>query len=74
MLIFGIRRNTGAMRPYGGQAKLWYFKIKKGSNIVRDFLPCKNPDGVVGLYDLIGREFYGNAGSGAFIPGEEVTN
>lgn len=58
MLIFGIRRNTGEMRPYGGQAKLWYFKIKKGSNIVRDFIPCKNPAGTVGLYDLVGGEFY----------------
>lgn len=58
MLIFGIRRNTGAMRPYGGKAKLRYFKIKKGSSTVRDFVPCKNPDGVVGLYDLVGGEFY----------------
>lgn len=58
MLIFGIRRNTGAMRPYGGKAKLRYFKIKKGSNTVRDFVPCKNPDGTVGLYDLVGGEFY----------------
>lgn len=58
MLIFGIRRNTGAMRPYGGKAKLRYFKIKKGSNTVRDFVPCKNPSGTVGLYDLVGGEFY----------------
>lgn len=58
MLIFGIRRNTGEMRPYGGKAKLRYFKIKKGSNTVRDFVPCKNPDGAVGLYDLVGGEFY----------------
>lgn len=58
MLIFGIRRNTGAMRPYGGKAKLRYFKIKKGSNTVRDFVPCKNPAGTVGLYDLVGGEFY----------------
>lgn len=58
MLIFGIRQNTGAMRPYGGKAKLRYFKIKKGSNTVRDFVPCKNPDGAVGLYDLVGGEFY----------------
>ena len=58
MLIFGIRRNTGAMRPYGGKAKLRYFKIKKGSNTVRNFVPCKNPDGTVGLYDLVGGEFY----------------
>ena len=58
MLIFGIRRNTGEMRPYGGKAKLRYFKIKKGSNTVRDFVPCKNPDGAVRLYDLVGGEFY----------------
>ena len=58
MLIFGIRRNTGAMRPYGGKAKLPYFKIKKGSNTVRNFVPCKNPAGTVGLYDLVGGEFY----------------
>lgn len=58
MLIFGIRRNTGAMRPYGGQAKLRYFKIKKGSNAVRDFVPCKNPSGTVGLYDAVEGKFY----------------
>ena len=74
MLIFGIRRNTGEMRPYGGKAKLRYFKIKKGSNTVRDFVPCKNPSGTVGLYDLVGGEFYGNSGTGTFIAGEEVTN
>lgn len=72
MLIFGIRRNTGAMRPYGGQAKLRYFKIKKGLNTVRDFVPCKNPDGTVGLYDLVGGEFYGNSGTGSFTAGTEV--
>ena len=72
MLIFGIRRNTGAMRPYGGKAKLRYFKIKKGSNTVRNFVPCKNPDGAVGLYDLIGGEFYGNSGTGAFTAGADI--
>lgn len=72
MLIFGIRRNTGAMRPYGGKAKLRYFKIKKGSNTVRDFVPCKNPSGAVGLYDLVGGEFYGNSGTGAFTAGAEI--
>ena len=72
MLIFGIRRNTGAMRPYGGKAKLRYFKIKKGSNTVRNFIPCKNSSGTVGLYDLVGGEFYGNSGTGAFTAGAEI--
>lgn len=72
MLIFGIRRNTGAMRPYGGQAKLRYFKIKKGENTVRDFIPCKDPDGTVGLYDTVHETFYTNAGTGTFVAGAEV--
>ena len=73
MLIFGIRRNTGAMRPYGGKAKLRYFKIKKGSNTVRDFVPCKNPAGTVGLYDTVNGTFYGNSGAGVFTAGAEIS-
>ena len=73
MLIFGIRRNTGEMRPYGGKAKLRYFKIKKGSNTVRDFVPCKNPAGTVGLYDTVNGTFYGNSGAGVFTAGAEIS-
>lgn len=62
MLIFAIRYqtgyNNGRVRPYGGATKLRYFKIKQGGALVRDYIPCKNPDGVVGLYDLIGKQFY----------------
>lgn len=36
---------------------------------VRDFIPCKNPSGNIGLYDVISGEFYGNAGSGSFTAG-----
>ena len=37
--------------------------------IVRDYRPCISPDGKVGLYDLVGRKFYGNLGTGEFIAG-----
>lgn len=33
--------------------KMWMNEI-----IIRDFVPCKNPDGVVGLYDLVEGKFY----------------
>ena len=40
--------------------------------LTRDFIPCRDTMGNVGLYDLVGKQFYGNAGSGAFTAGPEV--
>lgn len=59
---------------FSGEAqigKLYSLRIKNASTTVRDFIPCTNPSGVVGLYDLVGKQFYGNAGTGAFT-GSEV--
>lgn len=39
-------------------AKVYACKIFDGDSLVRDYIPCKNPEGTVGLYDLIGGEFY----------------
>lgn len=47
--------------------KMWMNEI-----LVRDFIPCKNPSGAVGLYDLVGGQFYGNTGTGSFTAGAEV--
>lgn len=50
--------------------KLYSLKIKKNGTLVRDFIPCINASGAVGLYDLVGKQFYGNAGTGAFTGSE----
>ena len=42
--------------------------------LVRDYRPCISPDGKVGLYDLVDRKFYGNAGTGEFIAGYGIDN
>lgn len=55
-------------------AKLSMCKIYTGNTLLRNFIPCINPSGEIGLYDLVSKEFYGNSGTGTFIPGEEVTN
>ena len=44
-------------------------KIYNDNTLVRDYVPCKNPSNEVGLYDLVTKEFYGNAGTGVFIGG-----
>ena len=49
------------------------FKMTEGATVKRDFVPCKNPSGKVGLYDLASKEFFGNAGSGDFLPVYAVT-
>lgn len=51
---------------------LYYCRIYDGNTIIRDYIPCKNAAGAVGLYDLIGQKFYGNAGTGSFTAGPEV--
>ena len=50
---------------------LYYCRIFDGDTLLRDFIPCINASGSVGLYDFVGRQFYGNAGTGAFT-GSEV--
>lgn len=51
------------------QGFIYYLKIYHGDNLVRDYVPVKSPDGVVGLYDLENSEFYVNYGTGSFLAG-----
>lgn len=53
-------------------AKVYSCTIKKGGALVRNFIPCKNAAGVIGLWDDVNSVFYQNAGSGAFTAGPEV--
>ena len=49
--------------------KIYSCKIYKNGVLVRDYIPCKNPDSTIGLYDLVNSVFYTNAGTGAFMGG-----
>lgn len=51
------------------KAKVFSCKLYDGAVAVRNYIPCKNPSNEIGLYDLATKEFYGNAGTGAFIGG-----
>lgn len=56
------------MRLYS--CKIWKTIAYEGTPLVRDFIPCKNASGDVGLWDDVNSVFYGNAGTGTFIAGE----
>lgn len=62
----GIDARMVAMQLYGCQ-------VYDDGVLVRDFLPCESPDGAVGLYDAANGMFYGNAGTGAFTAGPELS-
>lgn len=56
--------------PYGKCAigKLYSFKVFEGTNLVMDMIPCFDTEnGVGGLYDLIGKSFYGDESESGFI-------
>ena len=67
MYIFATNYN-GAVYGWAA-ARLYSMQIYTSGTLVRDFIPCKSKEGVVGLYDTVGGAFYGNAGSGAFLAG-----
>lgn len=53
-------------------AKYYSCKIYDNDILVRDFIPCKNADGVIGMYDVTNSQFYQNAGTGEFTAGGEA--
>ena len=53
-------------------AKLYSCQIYDNGTLVRDFVPCINPSGTAGLYDMVNSKFYESVGSGSFVAGDEV--
>ena len=64
---------------HGGES--WFQKVSGNTyhckiystegTLVRDYVPCINESGEVGLYDLVTQAFFGNSGTGVFT-GSEV--
>lgn len=70
MFLFA-NNNAGTAAGFGS-FKLYSCQIYDNGTLVRDYVPCKNPSGVVGLYDLTGKQFYGNSGTAIFYAGPPV--
>ena len=71
--IGGILANSnGVTKMNYGSSKYRSFQIYDDGSLVRDLIPCKNPNGNIGMYDTLNAVFYGNAGTGAFVAGAEL--
>ena len=70
LTLFALNRSN-VIQEYG-TLQLFSCQIYDNDVLVRDFVPCiVDSTGEVGLYDLVGKQFYGNAGTGTFT-GSEV--
>ena len=71
MYLFGLNLNGSLSATQGGR-RIYTCKIYDNDTLIRDFIPCKNPDGVIGMYDIVNSKFYQNSGSDEFVAGDEV--
>ena len=55
---------------YQSKGVIYYCKIYKNNELVRNYIPCKNDNNEIGMYDLINGTFYSNQGTGSFIAGQ----
>lgn len=70
--LFLFANNNVGTAQIPGTLKLYSCQIYDNGTLVRDFIPCKNVDGTVGLWDDVNGVFYGNAGTGTFTEGPVV--
>lgn len=72
LLLFAVN-NNGTPDTRRVHAQLEYAKIYDNGTLIRDYIPCSDPSGEVGLYDQVSGVFYGNAGTGTFGYGPVAT-
>ena len=70
--LFLFASNDSGTARFFTTGKFYSCRIFDNESLIRDFTPCKNASGVIGLYDTVGRQFYANAGTGTFAAGPEI--
>ena len=61
--------NRAGTIQYYSSTRLYSCKLWDNDTLIRNFVPCQNSSGTIGLYDAVNSKFYTNAGTGTFIAG-----
>lgn len=72
IILFGYSTTTTNVDKH--IERLYSCKIYDNNRLVRDFVPCVNPNEIIGLYDTVNGVFYANAGSGTFTAGSDSSD
>ena len=71
MLLGAWQYNATTIRQ--GEINLYYAKASDNGVPKFDMIPCyRKSDGVIGMYDVVSKTFFTNAGSGSFTKGADV--
>lgn len=70
LCAFNSQDKTNTIRF--AEANLYYFKLFVEGVLVRDLIPCKDNNNVVGMYDVVNNTFYTSPNGAAFVAGPEV--
>jgi len=65
--LFGCKSTYKSIK-----GKLYSAQMYESSDLIRDWVPCTDPSGEAGLFDLVEKKFYKNAWSGTVAPGPAV--
>lgn len=68
--LYMLARNQAGTAKSIASAKVYSFRLYQNNVVVRDFIPCRNADNIVGMYDIVEGKFYKNSGTGEFMAGE----
>lgn len=69
--LFIFANNASGSASQFSSIRLYAFQIYDNGTLVRNYLPCLNPSGTPGLYDIVNGVFYGSATSTPFVAGPE---
>ena len=64
MYLFAL--NNAGTATFFSKMRVYSCQIYNNGTLIRDFIPCINANGEVGLYDTVNKKFYGNKGTGVF--------
>lgn len=75
MYLFAYNTGGAPGTPTDG-VQIYYCKIYDNGSLIRDYIPCRDPDGVACFWDNIAKEYVYNAGSGEFTDDQtpEITS
>lgn len=68
LYLFGA--NFGGSIYERASVRIWSTKIYDNGTLVRNYVPCIDASGTVGMYETVNSEFKANSGSGVFTAGD----
>lgn len=72
--LYLFAQNYNGSPRFGNTRQISYFKYyDKNDTLICDLIPCyRKIDGMIGMYDIVRKQFLTNQGSGSFTKGADV--